>query len=427
MIEFYNFLGVILLVIALMYAKNIFSPLAAFSLFVFHTFNSAPLFFGSSYKGLFVLSDNALVDGYGYMCFFLVCFYLTIFLIHSGFRSNVEIIIHNPNASANTGKLKINYLAVGLLSVLLIEVFRRLIAVDFNITDFINYTLGPRFGRPWSQIGALGGAGFLGSLSSIIFPAAPFFLGILIVISKKNTWLLFVLWLISSVLVFFDYSRTFFFLAGVAPYLGYAFVKGFKGFGFYFMGIVIVIAMQLLFSIQLSIRDYGLLESLNLNLEILNFSYKQDDSFYWILSIVSIYNQRGYGLEGSDFFIVSMLNFIPRFFWSGKPALLDGFYDGFKPHFIAVTALGELVMFFGPYFAVLLFIIIFAIIYFITLKIYGLSRTKMGFALYFIWLFYVYSIFRSLLNISMGFYIFGFSLVVYLIVHSVSKKKKFVV
>jgi len=77
----------------------------------------------------------------------------------------------------------------------------------------------------------------------------------------------------------FDYSRTFFFLASVAPYLGYAFVKGFKGFGFYFIGIVIVITMQLLFSVQLSIRDYGLFESLNLNLEILNFSYKQDDSF----------------------------------------------------------------------------------------------------------------------------------------------------
>lgn len=424
MIEFYNFLGVILLVIALVYAKNIFSPLAAFALFVFHTFNSAPIFFGSNYKGLFVLSENALVDGYGYMCFFLVSFYLTIFLIHSVSSSNVEIRFHNHNTSATTGYLKINYLIVGLLSVLLIEVFRRLIAVDFSVPDFINYTLGPRFGRPWSQSGALGGAGFLGSLSSILFPAAPFFLGILIVISKKNTWLLFVLWLISSVLVFFDYSRTFFFLASVAPYLGYAFVKGFKGFGFYFIGIVIVVTMQLLFSVQLSIRDYGLFESLNLNLEILNFSYKQDDSFYWILSIVSIYNQRGYGLEGGDFFIVSMLNFIPRFFWSGKPALLDGFYEGFKPHFIAVTALGELVMFFGPYFAVLLFIFIFSVIYLITVKVYGLSKTRMGFALYFIWLFYVYSIFRSLLNISMGFYIFGFALIIYLAINKLSKKKK---
>jgi len=118
-----------------------------------------------------------------------------------------------------------------------------------------------------------------------------------------------------------------------------------------------------------------------------------------------------------------MLNFIPRFFWSGKPALLDGFYEGFKPHFIAVTALGELVMFFGPYFAVLLFIFIFSVIYLITVKVYGLSKTRMGFALYFIWLFYVYSIFRSLLNISMGFYIFGFALIIYLAINKLSKKK----
>ncbi len=308
-------------------------------------------------------------------------------------------------AELRLGRRRVAAIALFSLTIIAIEIAKRLYYSDWSISNAIIYTFGSRFGKPWlSSEGALGDEKFIYALVGILLPLAAITAGSLVLTTRglQRIALVF-LYLISLALLFGDGSRTSVIFVISVPLLIFLYQRRTptqKVFAFCFA----LALAGLSTSMMITNRDYGYLEdSRDYKLSLV---YHQDDSYYRAIRAMYIADTTSERWDAPRFLLSATLNFIPRALWPGKPYVLGDFFGSYKEHYVTISFIGELVAMFGVGAGSGIAVVFAVILYRLLARIYtGITGVEQ-FILYFLMLLWIYMIMRNLLNITQWMYMF---------------------
>lgn len=284
-------------------------------------------------------------DIYGYQI--LILFILASALLLASFVRNnrIEAIAQQSTLAAD-GSMRAQKMVLLLACTILVaDILKRLISVDWSIDDVIFQSLQARGQRAWDQAAFSGN--FVFALTTILLPLAACAFSYLIAFGKGVPLIAAIagVMLVLALLVT-NGSRTPVVLTLVI--LGVLFMVRQKTLvrKMAMIGIAMGVAATLV-SLMFNYRATGYVgPQIGNNLEW-NIAYHQDDGYYRAIYSYYYADKTGKQWDAVRFFSTVALNPIPRAIWPDKPVLDIFFYDGFKLHYVTNMFLGEIVALFG--------------------------------------------------------------------------------
>jgi oligosaccharide repeat unit polymerase len=295
--------------------------------------------------------------------------------------------------------------------ILALEVLKRLYFVDWSFNEFIITSFGSRHYRPWaSSAGPLGDGKFLFALIGIIFPLSGLILSSsFLIFTRTRKYLSALGYIIVLLLLMGAGSRTPVVLLIAYPLFLY--LKLSKSLAKQLVAFLITFILVFLStSLIYNYRDKGFVSPNNLALSNQPaisqpaIVYNQDDSYYRAIRTIDIVYKTDERWDVLPFLGASLLNFIPRYFWPGKPILDENYWGSLKLYYVTITFIGESVALFGVSYGWLMSIFIGLTLFLFLHKLYIRIVNPYDFLLYILGAIYVYMVFRSLLNISQFIY-----------------------
>lgn len=378
--------------------RSFYHPVNVLCLILFVMFYSDFLVRGYSDNSIRAIPDQLIMD----YQFIIVLITIISMLVVNAVSKQVD----GPKISLFKSIYVPSALIYVAMTIFLLELYKRMSSVDFSIVEVFEYSFGPRSIRPWAQDGPFGDERFVGSLIGILFPFSVVVLGVLWNFSKSPFMKLVSIffWIIGCIILFGNGSRTFLAVAVILPFLlklivSRTLVSKAIALSMFVGGIILT---AYLFSVMVTHRSAGFLDLTASSVELV---YHQDNSYYLAIWAAYLADTAEYRWDSIKFFASSFLNFIPRAVWSGKPVLDQDFYGDFKVTYVTTTFIGEAFAMFGLFFGTIISIVFILIAYFILRYFSRRVVDTYSLLVYFLMCFYVYMVFRSLLNISMGIYI----------------------
>jgi hypothetical protein len=367
------------------------------------------------------INEDSLFNYQLIIVFITGAIYFTTYLISTKSLKNANL--ENRKLLAILGNEEPSYIfPLFSWGLLILEILKRLSFTEWSIVQMLVHSFGPRFFRPWANINEKLGIGddrFLFTFLGLIYPLAGVILGVDLVTTKNNYRRIFSFIGYTLVLVFAvgDGTRTPAVIIVLAPLVVYMLISKsrLKKFLAIILSVVIVAVST---SLMYNNRDFGFQDSKDDKPFLV---YHQDDTYYRAVHVFDIESKTTYRWDPVPFFQQACLNFIPRVVWPDKPTLGKSYWGEFKPYWITISFIGELVAMFGLYFGSLSSIVI-GIACFLFIRNLYINVNGSYYLLYYILgMLYVYQIFRSLLNITQFIYMF----LLFYIVLRVSKTKLF--
>lgn len=353
------------------------------------------------------------IDTFNIYQLYLLPLYITGVAFSFYYSKNKEIkisCISDFNSFAASKRRKILIVALIIFGA---DIYKRLLYSDFSVSKAVVNSFLPYGLSPWnSSKHFLGDEKFVFNLVRTALPLAGVFFSIL---AQESKYLFFrVIYFFCLILVILmllgEGSRT--------PLVGTLF---FSGIIYYyktksylkkvFILTVGVLSISFLTSLAHNFRAYGLYDVFIRNKyravekKTSTITYHQDDNYY---QLVRVLNYSDIGVphwDGLTFFTVIVVNPIPRFFWPGKPFILQDYYGKYKEEYITISYIGEFVAIFGNIIGITLAILVLMGIAIFLNKLTSLLYKSTGLIIFFIFTLYVYMIFRSFLNVSQFIYL----------------------
>lgn len=297
------------------------------------------------------------------------------------------------------------------LAIFVANMVWRLNRVDWSAERFVTALLLSRASEDWAQQGAVNTGSPVDSLIRITF----LFCGYAFAVAAQSRRLVLsvvahVLLAASLVFFFFGGSRTAF-IAPIFAYLLLRFMRSRNKAITAALMLPVVLGVLYASSFVLGFRTVGFERMDEFGGGELRW---HTDDNYPRLIYASWEAWRGTDpIDGLSFILASLFNFVPRVLWPGKPQLSAEFFEPYKDfHYVTISAFGELQAMMHPLLAATAFVLL---VWAATRLAYRLFRSPdlSSFALYITYLLYIYSVMRSLANISAAIYIPALMLLVH--------------
>jgi hypothetical protein len=342
--------------------------------------------------------------------FLLVLFLLTMFITpRPATGRRAMSILRNIVCSPNYG---VTIAALGL-SILFVEFGLQLYSCEWQLGDWLAYSLGPRGGGPW-QPGSVGGSDFIFALVGTIFSqTCPVLLplavgktrGILRICTGIGVALL--LFITITIGAREPVALTILLLLVVWHYrISSAFVK-FIGEGLLLVSFVVVTAVMVTY------RANGL-RTIKYDAGDTTIRYSQDDNYFRLVHALQLADENLAPSWNANYFIAAtLLNPVPRYFWPEKPLLSQDFYGAWKPYYVTISFVGECIAMFGTAVGLSAALLI-GLVYYGALRwSYSHLGRQFGVVLYICAATYVYSAERSIQNLGIFAPFIGFILLLF--------------
>jgi hypothetical protein len=341
---------------------------------------------------------------YYYQIIILAALLLTVLITASIRDHNCEQYVYEATRNVRTPASLISLTLLLAWTLVIAEVVKRLISVDWSIDELINQSLAPRFDRIWVAEAYYGN--FIFSLITILLPFAgvafAFALancrGLRLVIAALG-------FLLSLSIVITDGART-----PVALALGALWLFLFMRFRSILVRSImtgaIMGAVAGIFSLMILYRSFGY-HDLSEHTETQSFAltYHQDDSYYRALYASDYSDRTGKSWDPIRFALITAANPIPRFFWADKPVIDEAFMDGFKLFHTSMLYYGELVAMFGVELAMVAAVLLGTLLYCVFFRAQKILKYPLGLASYLCVALYAYMVLRSLSSITHFMYL----------------------
>lgn len=329
------------------------------------------------------------------------------FYMSNGNASNREKIGNVAQFSSNATAAR-TALLFGL-TIIIVELVKRLIATDWHIDEVVTQMLGPRDMRAWGAVSILS-ASSMGKVNnpffqlvSNILPLAGVGLAYAIVYSKGLTKVSAIfLYALDLFIIVTDGSRTPVFLA-ILSLVAFQLINSRSMVVKVASAILGIVAIATISSIMYLYRSIGF-TSLASGGESVSVVYHQDDSIYRAWAAFFVADTGGYNWDPLYFFYTILANPIPRALWPDKPFLDVNYLGNFKIDYVTILYLGESVAMFGVYLGIL-FATLYAVILFQILQMTKrIVSKKLGYVAYFLIALWIYSCMRSIPNLTTTIY-----------------------
>jgi hypothetical protein len=345
--------------------------------------------------------------------FLFILFLVTMYLPQSRIRIPMSLV----KKSLLLPEHKANLLLLAGLTILGAEVVKELYSCNWSLHSWFEFSIGPRFGRPWSG-GYEGGSDFfftfignLFHLAAILLPFAVFqtkgarriaaiaglvfMFGILICNGSRTPVALTLL--MFALLWYFMVSNPTVRLTGLLA-LAFMFVAmmalmlAFRQNGFVAAGE----------EGQSAFRQNGFVAAGEEDQNISKIKYKQDDNYYRLISVLKVAEDGQSPTWDAPLFLkASVMNPIPRYFWPGKPLLTEDFFGNWKLFYVTISYIGECIAMFGKWLGLACALLLGLVYYQVLVWASRLLTQELGLLTYLGCCFYIYMIQRSIQNIGM--------------------------
>jgi hypothetical protein len=286
-------------------------------------------------------------------------------------------------------------LGAGAAIIIVQQVFR-LLSVDWSIDELVQQMLGPRDYRLWDLPDSSGNRSAVLQLVSGLLPLAAMCFAFLLFQRALVLQIVAALLLALSLAVLVtDGSRT----MAMIPFIAFGvfgLIRLRSTAARAVFGASLAAAMALLTSAMILFRSTGIQNSQS----ELAFTYHQDDSIYRIWSACAFADFSNYRWNPLYFFYYVISLPIPRSFWEGKPILDDNFYGGFKIYFVTTSFIGEWVSMFGSTVGFVASFLFANLLYRAFYSSQRLLKYPLGLPAYLLCTIYVYTIIRSMPNLT---------------------------
>lgn len=316
--------------------------------------------------------------------------------------SNKSIPMSLVKKSILLPEYKANLFFLGGFIILGAEVGKELYSCNWSFHSWLTYSLGPRFGRPWSG-GYEGGSDFLLTFIGNIFNLTAILLPFAVFQTKgirrvaASAGLVLTLWILAC-----NGSRT-----------PVAFTLLMVALLWYFMvanstvritGLLVLLVMFVaLLSLMLAFRQNGFISEDRENPQLSEVKYEQDDNYYQLISVLKVAEQGGtHNWDATTFLEACVVNPIPRYFWPGKPFLTPEYFGNWKLSYVTVSYIGECIAMFGKWLGLAAALLVGLVYYRVLLWASRLVAKESGLIVYLGFCFYIYTTQRSMQNIGMN-------------------------
>lgn len=304
---------------------------------------------------------------------------------------------------------------VGWIGVMLAlaEFAKQLLSCQWSLALWFAYCIGPRFGRPWG--GAyIGGSEFMYAFIANLFASVSVLLPWAVLQTRGATKHVFGGVLTFSFLMMVSNgSRTpaavTILVFGLLLFLrsDSQFRRMLTVFGSALMLIGIT-------ALMVSFRTEGLSSIKENPSAVAEARYGQDDNYFRVVNIICVDRlDVSPHLSPKEFFLASILNPIPRYFWKGKPLLTEDYFGDWKPFYATVTYLGEMIALFGLPGGLVAATIMTIIFYVGLLKACATANYEFGIVVYLSTAYYLYMAMRSMQNLGMSAVFLAFVVFIY--------------
>ncbi|MCS0504865.1 O-antigen polymerase [Ancylobacter mangrovi] len=138
----------------------------------------------------------------------------------------------------------------------------------------------------------------------------------------------------------------------------------------------------------------------------LTFYYHQDNNFALVLHSLKLASTSPERTDAGATFAISLLNWVPRTIWPGKPSLADLDFGHYREPWWTIGYIGEMVSMFGPTWGIVGSIVYFLVMYVFLSMLLSSDGGRKNLAFKLMSLLYIYMCLRSMLNITQ--YVYGF-------------------
>lgn len=345
-----------------------------------------------------------LINGFLFLLF-LVTMYLR--------QSRVGIPLSLVRRSLSLSDHKANLLLLAGLAILGVELVKELYACNGSLHSWFEYSIGPRFGRPWGG-GYVGGADFFFTFIGNLFYVTPILLPFAVFVTRGAkriagvAGLLLALWILTC-----NGSRTPVALTVLTFALLWHFnvsnptvrLTGLLALVFIFLAMV---------SIMITFRQNGFVSASEGDTQLSDIKYEQDDNYYQLMAVLKVAEDGNTPTwDASEFLEASIVNPIPRYFWPGKPLITETFFGDWKLPYVTISYIGECIAMFGKWLGLACALLIGLLYYQVLVWASRLMSRDFGLLAYLGFCFYIYMTQRSIQNIGMDAVVVGAILAFY--------------
>jgi hypothetical protein len=291
--------------------------------------------------------------------------------------------------------------AVGL-GILGLELGKQLYSCEWSIGLWYEYSIGPRFFRPWLG-GYIGGSDFILTFIGNIFFASSLILPLALVGTRGVMRTAVACGeLITLFILFCNGSRTTVALTLLVLALLWQFFAP-NGLARLAGHLVLAATLVVMTSVMVNYRQMGYASSLAPDVERREIPYSQDDNYYRLIRIMYLADVGATpNWDAASFLTASFVNPIPRYYWPNKPLLTPEFFGDWKVSIVTVSYFGECIAMFGKWFGLACAFLFGLAYYQLLLRAYRLVTREFGVAAYLATCFYVYMAERSIQNVGMN-------------------------
>lgn len=386
--------------------RHVMHPHFIFSVILFVHYSD---FFVRGYDDL----NLELIEPYNlffYQTLTLACFALPIFITgmwqHKDMTTALGAIRHFGQIGRRTG----GYALLFAVLFILVEMVKRLYLSDWSPSWVLEQMLGPRNDRQWVpsllardlEAAQIVGNPFL-QLISAMFPIAAIITAFNIIFANPAIRVVSLFAYLFAVFVLLtDGTRTPIVLA-LASLTIFALLK-LRSFGarvvIVGLGAALIVMST---SVMILFRGDGYSELLQSRRDY-GVTYHQDDSIYRAWSAYDLANESSYRWDPGYFAFTTVAIPVPRAIWPDKPFLSQAYYGSFKSDYVTILFLGEFVAMFGIYGGTFVGFLYCILVYRLWLSLASLMNRPLGLVAYLFWALWIYSVFRSIQNLSLLIY-----------------------
>jgi hypothetical protein len=340
-----------------------------------------------------VAKDEMIVLG-----FLLALFAGTLLLPQVTFKNTTAVVTRSLKLTKSSAS---TLGAIGLL-ILGLEVGMQLYTCDWSPSVWFEYTIGPRFGRPWLG-GYIGGTDFMFALIGNMFFASTLLLPLALAGTRGLMRLAVVCGEVIILFIFIcNGSRTPVALTALVILLLWHFhapnraarITG---------HILIVSALVVVTAVMLAFRTQGYAASGARDGEPYEIKYAQDDNYYQVVRVMCLADEgNAANLNAATLLTSAVVNPIPRYFWPNKPLLGQDYFGDWKAFYVTISFVGECIAMFGKWLGLAVALMFGLVYYQLLVWAYKLITREFGVAAYLTTCFYVYMAERSIQNIGMN-------------------------
>jgi hypothetical protein len=345
-----------------------------------------------------------------YQTLTLACFALPIFITGMWQHKDMTVALSSVRDFGLIGRNAGGYALLVAMIFIVVEMVKRLYLSDWSPSWVFEQMLGPRNERQWVpsllardlETEQIVSNPFF-QLISAMFPIAAIITAFNIVFATPLVRVVsFIAYLFAVFVLLTDGTRTPIVLA-IASVTIFALLK-FRSFGARVavagLGAAMIVVLT---SVMILFRSEGYSELLQSRRDY-GVTYHQDDSIYRAWSAYDRASKTDYRWDPGYFAFTVVATPVPRAIWPDKPFLSQAYFGIFKLDYVTILFLGEFVAMFGVFggtFAGFLYCIL---VYRLWLSFAPLLTRPFGLVGYLFWALWVYSLFRSVQNLSLLIY-----------------------